>query len=214
MILFFFITLLLVFVLLAPLFLNYARGAPFFTKTTLPLILAAAGVPVGALILYAFLGDLPAYLNDERMRAAIQEQGADTVLQERLARLEEGLVQQPEQKEIRRDLVKAYFLIGRLDKAHELVSHPSMHESEEDIAWALRISYTRGGWNEEVEKLSAALAAFNDEHPLLLSLRARQFYEEKDYDNAVALWQRLLTLELSVQEEQEIQALIREAKAR
>lgn len=204
----------LVAILLAPLYCARKRGAHFFAKRNLPLIASAFGVPIGALFFYLLLGSMPAYLQDQRLRLAIEEQGASAVLHQNLHRLEEQLVLQPEHKKIRADLARAYFLLGRLDKAQRLMSHPSMQEEEEYLALALRLHYAAGDWDKRVEELSARLASLNDHHPVLLSLKAHNAYQEEDYENAISLWRQLLALGLSAAEEERVRALIQQARSR
>lgn len=177
-----------------------------------PLAGLAILIPLVGLVLYLFTGRPGAYLDYQQTKAAIREEGATQTLLRNLAELEEELVGQPDNDQLRLSLARVYWNLGQLDKAVALMSHPLVSENEESFAFRLQLHYQKTGWGEEVESLASRLAELNDENPTLLSLRAAEAFKRQDYQEAIDLWRLLLVVEISAEEEQEILRLIKEAQ--
>ena len=188
------------------------EGNRFLSRSNYPLILLGCFLPLGALILYASIGSPLSYIDYQRTRAAIKEEGAVAVLEQNLAGLEERLVQEPHNDQLRMDIARGYFALGQADKALRLASYPLMRKTESSLALLLQLHYHKSGWDEQAEDLARQLDLMNDEHPTLLSLRALEAAAKEDYETAISLWRRLLALDLSTQEEGRILELIKEAQ--
>jgi len=172
----------------------------------------AVFAPMVALVLYIFLGQPGAYIDYQRTKAAIREQGAVQVLEESLNELAVQLAKQPDNDELRLNLARAYLTFGQLDKAIEIVSHPFKNENSLVLALRLQLHYRKSGWDEEVGDLADQLARLDNQHPTLLSIRAVEAFKRQDYEGAIGFWRLLLTTDISAVEEQEILELIKEAQ--
>ena len=191
-----------------------AAAAPSRLPFTAALTLVAL-LPVSALLLYVTLGNPNALQSaTTNARAAMSHEDLTTIVDKLAARMKE----QPEDPTGWKLLARAYSAMGRLDDAVAAFREASARSSQQDPAvladWADALAMKQQTLQGEPTQLIARALAIDPRNQKALALSASAALERKDYDAAVAEWQKLQAqFAPASAEAKEIATMIAEATA-
>jgi len=191
-----------------------AAAAPSRVPFTAALTLVAL-LPVSALLLYVTLGNPNALQNaTTSARAPMSHDDLTTMVDKLAARMKE----QPEDPTGWKLLARAYSAMGRFDDAVAAFREASARSSQQDPAlladWADALAMQKQTLQGEPAQLIARALEIDPRNQKALSLSASVSFERKDYDAAIAEWQKLQALYAPASAEaNEIATMIAEATA-
>jgi len=191
-----------------------AAAAPSRLPFTAALTLVAL-LPVSALLLYVTLGNPNALQSaTTSARAPMSHEDLTTIVDKLAARMKE----QPEDPTGWKLLARAYSAMGRFDDAVAAFREASARSSQQDPAvladWADALAMKQQTLQGEPTQLIARALAIDPRNQKALALSASAALERKDYDAAVAEWQKLQAqFAPASAEAKEIATMIAEATA-
>jgi cytochrome c-type biogenesis protein CcmH len=169
-----------------------ATAAPSRLPFTAALTLVAL-LPVSALLLYVTLGNPNALQSapTTSARAPMSHEDLTTIVDKLAARMKE----QPEDPTGWKLLARAYSAMGRFDDAVAAFREASARSSQQDPAlladWADALAMKQQTLQGEPTQLIARALAIDPRNQKALALSASAALERKDYDAAIAEWEKL-----------------------